>query len=71
VAGTSSGLFFKEQTPESLMESMLAFERMQNQFSSFWIRQSVERFGESHFTASLGEFLADKVREFQANEKPS
>jgi hypothetical protein len=45
---------------------MLAFERVQSQFSPFWIRQSVERFDESFFTASLGEFLAEKMREFQA-----
>jgi len=67
----SSGLFFQEQTPESLMESMLAFEKIQAQFSPFWIKQSVERFDESHFTAGLGEFLADKIRDFQANERTS
>jgi glycosyltransferase involved in cell wall biosynthesis len=70
-AASSSGLFFHEQTPESLIASMLTFEKIQSQFSPFWIRQSVERFDESHFTASLGEFLANKMREFQASEGPS
>jgi glycosyltransferase involved in cell wall biosynthesis len=71
VAATSSGLFFHEQTAGSLMEAMLCFEKMQSQFSPFWIKQSVERFDESHFAASLGDYLAEKVREFQANEKPA
>ena len=65
-AATCSGMFFPEQTADSLSDAMLAFERVQSQFSPFWIRQSVERFDESFFTASLGEFLAEKMREFQA-----
>ena len=70
VTATSSGMFFEKQTPESLMDSMLAFEKLQSQFSPFWIKQSVERFDESHFTASLGEFLARKMREFRSSEQP-
>jgi hypothetical protein len=50
---------------------MLTFEKIQSQFSPFWIKQSVERFDESHFTAGLGEFLADKMRDFQASERPA
>jgi glycosyltransferase involved in cell wall biosynthesis len=70
VAATSSGLFFEKQTAESLIEAMLAFERVQSQFSPFGIKQSVERFDESHFTASLGEFLAEKMQQFQAGGQP-
>jgi glycosyltransferase involved in cell wall biosynthesis len=70
VATTSSGLFFEKQTPESLMDAMLAFEKLQSQFSPFWIKQSVERFDETQFTASLGEFLAEKMREFKACGQP-
>jgi glycosyltransferase involved in cell wall biosynthesis len=71
VAATSSGVFFEEQTAESLMKAVREFERIQSQFSPFWIKQSVERFDETHFTASLERFLAEKVREFQTNEKPA
>jgi glycosyltransferase involved in cell wall biosynthesis len=70
VAATASGLFFEEQTADSLTEAILAFERTESQFSPFGIKQSVERFDESHFTAGLGEYLADKVREFQAGGQP-
>jgi len=70
-AATSSGLFFEEQTADSLTEAMLTFEKVQSQFSPFWIKQSVERFDESHFTATLGAYLAERVREFQANEMPA
>jgi glycosyltransferase involved in cell wall biosynthesis len=66
----SSGLFFQEQSSESLMEAMLSFEKIQSQFSPFWIKQSVERFDESHFTADLGEFLAEKMREFRVGGRP-
>ena len=69
-AATASGLFFQEQSADSLMEAMLSFEKSQSQFSPFWIKQSVERFDESHFTACLGEFLADKLREFRAGGRP-
>jgi glycosyltransferase involved in cell wall biosynthesis len=69
-AATSSGLFFQEQSSESLMEAMLSFEKIQSQFSPLWIKQSVERFDESHFTAGLGEFLAEKMREFRAGGRP-
>jgi glycosyltransferase involved in cell wall biosynthesis len=65
VAAAYSGVLFKEQTAGSLAEAILAFEKNESQFSPFWIKQSVERFDESHFTAVLGEYLADKVREFQ------
>jgi len=66
-AATCSGMFFQEQTADSLGDAMLAFERDQSQFSPFWIKQSVERFDESYFTAGFGEFLAEKMREFHGD----
>ena len=70
VAAASSGLFFDEQTPDSLMQAMLCFEKIQDQFSPFWIKQSVERFDESHFTTDLEDFLVEKIGEFQAGGRP-
>jgi len=69
-AAASSGLFFDEQTPDSLMQAMLCFEKIQDQFSPFWIKQSVERFDESHFTTDLEDFLVEKIGEFQAGGRP-
>jgi len=66
-AATCSGMLFQEQTADSLRDAMRVFERVQSQFSPFWIKQSVERFDESYFIAGFGEFLADKMRKFQAD----
>jgi len=50
-----TGVFFTQQTPESVIESMLAFEAMQ--FDPQVIRQSVHRFDVEHFKRELREFV--------------
>jgi len=62
-AGNCSGVYFREQTAESLMEAMLALEGAENEFSPFLIKQSVERFDESLFRSGLANFLEDKLHE--------
>jgi glycosyltransferase involved in cell wall biosynthesis len=62
-AAASSGVFFREQTCESLTEAILAFEGAEQEFSPFLIKQSAERFDKSHFRARLAGFLAEKLRE--------
>jgi len=66
-AASSSGVFFREQTTESLMEAIRAFEKAQAEFSPFRIRQSVQDFGEECFVARFSEFLSRKVLEFRDN----
>lgn len=61
---SSTGMFFSEQTPESLMEAVLAFERVESDFAPFLIRQSAQRFDESHFRERFANFLVHKLAEF-------
>ena len=63
----SSGVFFREQTAESLLEAMLALESAEDEFSPFLIKQSAERFDEAHFRTGLAGFLEEKLREFRDN----
>jgi glycosyltransferase involved in cell wall biosynthesis len=62
-AGNCSGVFFREQAAESLMEAMLALEGAESEFSPFLIKQSVERFDESLFRSGLANFLEEKLPE--------
>jgi glycosyltransferase involved in cell wall biosynthesis len=64
-AETSSGVFFHDQTPESLMEAIRTFEVVEGGFSPFYIRQLAERFDQSHFRASFEQFLSESLQEFQ------
>ena len=70
-AGASSGIFFREQTPESLMEAILAFEGVEDEFSPLVIQQSAERFDEAYFRERLGRFVAEKIREFHLDGSES
>ena len=64
----SSGVFFREQTTESLMEAILAYERVEDQFSPFRIRQDVQRFDEAQFVERMGDFISEKVAQFRAGD---
>lgn len=62
----SSGVLFREQSPESLMEAIQAFEAVEDRFSPFYIRQQAEGFDEPHFRQRLGHFLSEKLEAFQS-----
>jgi glycosyltransferase involved in cell wall biosynthesis len=64
--GSSSGVFLRDQTLESLTEAMVAFERLENNFSPFRIRQAVQNFDEGHFSELIGQFISEKIARFQA-----
>jgi glycosyltransferase involved in cell wall biosynthesis len=68
-AAASSGVFFREQTVDSLRKAILAFERVEDRFSPFLIKQSAERFDESHFRQRFGELLIEKVSEFRGRSE--
>jgi glycosyltransferase involved in cell wall biosynthesis len=63
----SSGVLFREQSPESLTEAILAFENAEERFLPFFIKQQAERFDESYFRESLGQFLVERLTEFQSS----
>jgi glycosyltransferase involved in cell wall biosynthesis len=59
----STGIFFDQQAPESLIAAILAFEKVESEFSPFLIKQSAECFDEPHFNNKLSRFLVDRLRE--------
>ena len=60
-----SGVFFRQQTAELLMEAILAFESVEREFSPALIKKSADRFDESQFRERFGDYLAEKLREFR------
>jgi glycosyltransferase involved in cell wall biosynthesis len=63
LAAKSTGIFFNEQTKDSLAHAILAFEKVESDFSPFLIRQSVERFDEANFKDQFSHFLVEKLRQ--------
>jgi glycosyltransferase involved in cell wall biosynthesis len=57
-----TGLFFREQSVETLMHSIEQLEKMT--FDSAAIRAQAERFGVDRFKQELGEFVKQKWQEF-------
>lgn len=60
----STGVFFREQSVDSLTEALLAFERSEGAFRPFFIRQQSERFALSVFQDRFSGFLGEKWCEF-------
>jgi glycosyltransferase involved in cell wall biosynthesis len=61
----SSGVFFREQSPTSLIEAIGAFEKTENRFQPAFIRRQTERFSESRFKERLGNFAREKLQAFR------
>ena len=57
-----SGLFFREQSAESLAEAMCAFERVEPSFRPGFVRRSVQRFDEGWFRQGLLTFVANSMQ---------
>jgi glycosyltransferase involved in cell wall biosynthesis len=64
---SSTGVFFKEQFADSLIEAIRAFEKVEHRFSPFYIRQQSARFAQEHFREKFGQFLNGKWEEFHSN----
>ena len=60
-----SGVFFKEQTVESVVEAIRAFESSENCFDPVQIRQQAKCFDQAHFKNNLGSFVSDSLKQFQ------
>jgi glycosyltransferase involved in cell wall biosynthesis len=59
-----TGIFFKDQSPESLIEAVQEFEKRQDQFDCLEIRRNAERFSKERFKTEFKEFIDRKVKEF-------
>ncbi len=69
-AERSTGLFFGEQSVESLVEAIQAFEKAESQFSPPFIRAQVECFDVSRFRREMGSYIARKMAEYQNASSP-
>ena len=69
-AETSCGVFFPEQSTDSLVEAMCAFEAAESRFSPFFLRQQAERFDETHFKQNFLRFVSEKLEESQYSALP-
>lgn len=58
VSGQNSGIFFREQTSESLCEAILAFETCEKELSPAFIRAHVRRFDECNFRRDFAALVA-------------
>jgi glycosyltransferase involved in cell wall biosynthesis len=53
----ATGVFFAEQTVDSLVEAIEFFESVESRFSPSFIRHSVERFDTSRFKSAMTDFI--------------
>jgi len=63
----STGVFFGEQSAESLAEAIRFFESNERRFSPAFIRRHAERFDVSRFKAEMRAFINAKMLEFGPN----
>lgn len=61
---TSSGLFFEEQSLDSMMEALQRFEAVEALFDPVFIRSRVEVFDSSRFKSEMRDFIDQKLAEF-------
>jgi glycosyltransferase involved in cell wall biosynthesis len=56
-----TGLWFAEQTPECLAETLLDFDRIHKDFDPALLRRQAERFSYPRFESELFGFIADRL----------
>jgi glycogen synthase len=61
-ARTSTGVFFQEQTSNSLVEAIRLFESVEAEFSPASIQNSVQRFAAGRFTSEMYQFIYEKLK---------
>ncbi len=61
---SSTGIFFREQSVEALVETMQAFEEVESRFVPAFIHQHVERFDVNRFKSAVRQFVDEKLAEF-------
>ena len=62
---SSTGVFFAEQSAESLADAIRFFESIETHFSPAFIRRNAERFDVSHFKSQMGAFINLKMLKFR------
>lgn len=63
---SSTGIFFSEQSVDSLVQALQLFESVEARFSRAFIRKHSERFDASCFRSAMSSFIQLKLDEFRA-----
>ncbi len=63
-ASAATGVFFREQSTESLIDAIRYFEAVESRFSRATIREHSAAFDEAHFRVAFESFVAAKWAEF-------
>ncbi|KZM55122.1 glycosyltransferase family 4 protein [Aeribacillus pallidus] len=58
-----TGVFFKKQTPESIIEAVKIFEDMREQFSPYHCRENAETFSVDRFKREFSTFIQKRIDE--------
>lgn len=64
----TTGIFFREQTPQSLSEAINWFEQVHTAIDPAACRQHVERFSRQRFEHEFKQFVESKWKAFQADQ---
>lgn len=67
----STGIFAGEQSVESFVAAILAFEEVEHRFRPFFIKLQANRFTEENFRQNFSLFLADKWEQFHNGQLDS
>jgi glycosyltransferase involved in cell wall biosynthesis len=67
---SSTGIFFAEQSANSLADAMRFFESVEARFSPEFIRTNALRFDTSRFKTEIGALIAAKMLEHRARHSP-
>ncbi len=59
-----TGIFFKEQTVDSLVEAIKTFEKLEDKFDPLEIRKNAERFSKDKFKTEFKRFVEEKLEEY-------
>jgi glycosyltransferase involved in cell wall biosynthesis len=63
-----TGLFFDEQTPKSLMDAVLAFEKCKNKFDPMRIHDHVKSFDKAQFKKKMTAYIDQTMQRFKKEQ---
>jgi glycosyltransferase involved in cell wall biosynthesis len=61
VGGSATGLFFREQSPDSVKEAILEFDRVQAMFNPIQIRKHAARFDTQNFVSEIASIVEEAM----------
>jgi glycosyltransferase involved in cell wall biosynthesis len=69
IVNEKTGLFFEEQSVDSLLDAISRFETRKMEFSPHEIRKNAERFSKERFQEEFTSFVNQKWQDFEQRKK--